>query len=99
MPNYNQFFSEAATYSIDQVIKGQTPLTYYDPLKQIAYQPEIRRGGDGKISAVLPYAKTSLWGLFSQLMAKFGGDKKMVKARKFWWAEYDQFQTFLEGSL
>lgn len=94
MPNFNQFFSEAGTFNIDAVIKGQTPLTFYDPLKQIAYQPEIRRGADGKIAAVLPYAKTSLWGLSSQLMAKFGGDKKMVKARKFWWAEYDQFQTF-----
>lgn len=94
MPNINQFFSEAGTFSIDQVIKGQTPLTYYDPLKQIAYQPEIRRSADGKIAAVLPYPKTSIWGLFSQLQARFGADTKMVKARKFWWAEYDQFQTF-----
>ncbi len=94
MPNNNQFFSEAGTFSIDAVIKGQTPLTYYDPLKQIAYQPEIRKSANGKISAVLPYPKTSLWGLMSQLQAKFGSEKKTVKARKFWWAEYDQFQTF-----
>ena len=94
MPNTNQFFSEAGTFNIDQVIKGQTPLTYYDPLKQVAYQPSLRRGADGKIAAVLPYADSGLWGLFSQLQAVLGSDKKMVKARKFFWGEYDQFQTF-----
>ena len=94
MPNQNQFFSEAGTFGIDGVIKGQTPLTFYDPLKQIAYQPDIRRGADGKIAAVLPYADSGLWGLFSQLQSVLGSDKKMVKARKFWWAEFDQFQTF-----
>lgn len=93
MPNYNQFQSEGATYSIDQAIKGQTPLAFYDPLKQIAYQPEIRRGSDGMISAVLPYAESGFWGLFSQLQAMLGSDKKTVKARNFWWAEYDQYAT------
>ena len=32
--------------------------------------------------------------LFAQLQARLVSDKKMVKARKFYWAEYDQFQTF-----
>lgn len=91
--NQNQFFSEAGTFAIDDVIKGQTPLTFYDPLKQVAYQPSIRRNRDGKIGAVLPYADSGLWGLFSQLQSVLGSDKKTVKARKFWWAEYDQFQT------
>lgn len=94
MANQNQFFSEAGTFSIDQVIKGQTHLTFYDPLKQVAYQPELRRGANGKIASVLPYADAGLEGLFAQLQSKFGSDKKMVKARKFYWAEYDQFQTF-----
>lgn len=94
MPNQNQFFSEAGTFSIDAVIKGQTPLTFYDPLKQVAYQPELRRGANGKIASVLPYQDAGLEGLFAQLQARLGSDKKMVKARKFYWAEYDQFQTF-----
>jgi len=93
MANNNQFFSEAGTFGIDAVIKGQTPLTFYDPLKQVAYQPGIRRGANGKIAAVLPYQDSGLWGLFSQLQSMLGSDKKMVKSRKFWWAEYDQFQT------
>jgi len=94
MPNQNQFFSEAGTFLIDDVIKGQTPLTFYDPLKQVAYQPELRRGANGKIASVLPYMDAGLEGLFAQLQAKLGSDKKTVKARKFYWAEYDQFQTF-----
>lgn len=93
MPNYNQFQSEGATYSIDQAIKGQTPLSFYDPLKQIAYQPAVRRGKDGDIVAVLPYQDSGFWGLFSQLQAMLGSDKKTVKASTFWWAEYDQFAT------
>lgn len=93
MPNYNQFQSEGATYSIDQAIKGQTPLAFYDPLKQMAYQPAVRRGTDGKIVAVLPYADSGFWGLFSQLQAVLGSDNKMVKASKFFWAEYDQYAT------
>lgn len=91
--NPNQFFSEAGTFNIEDAIKGQTPQVFYDPLKQIAYQPAIRRNRDGKIGAVLPYWDSGLWGLFSQLSAVLGSDKKMVKARNFWWAEYDQFQT------
>lgn len=94
MPNQNQFFSEAGSYSFNDVIKGQSPYTLYDPLKQVAYQPELRRGANGKIAAVLPYAKSGIEGLFSQLSSKFGSESKMVKARKFYWAEYDQFQTF-----
>lgn len=94
MPNQNQFFSEAGTYQIDGVIKGQTPLTFYDPLKQIAYQPSIRRNANGKIAAVLPFPDSGIWGMFSQLQQMMGSDKKTVKARKFWWADYDQFQTF-----
>ena len=93
MPNYNQFQSEAGTFSIDAAIKGQTPLAFYDPLKQIAYQPSIRRDSKGMISAVLPYKDSGFWGLFSQLQAVLGSDKKMVKARNFWWAEYDQYAT------
>ncbi len=93
MPNLNQFQSEGATYSIDQAIKGQTPLAFYDPLKQIAYQPEVRRGADNNIVSVLPYKDSGFWGLWSQLAAALGSDKKMVKASTFWWAEYDQFAT------
>lgn len=94
MPNANQINYGGSMYNIDDVIKGQTVLTMYDPLKQIAYQPSIRRGADGKIAAVMPYAESSVWGLFSQLQAYLGSDKKTVNARKFYQAEYDSTGTY-----
>jgi hypothetical protein len=60
----------------------------YEKLKQVAYQPEIRRNLTGEIQAVLPYCEKSLWGLFEQLQAHWGSDKKMVKAKTFY-TEYE----------
>jgi len=94
MANQNQFFTEAGTYSIDQAIKGQTPFAFYDPLKQAAYQPAVRRGVGGDIVAVMPYKDSGFEGLLSQLQDHLTpSETKMVKARKFWWAEYDTLST------
>ena len=92
--NPNSILYAGNTYNIDAVIKGQTPLTMYDPLKQMVYQPDIRRNKDGKVAPVLPYSQTSLWGLASQLQAKWGSDKKMVKASTFYHAEFEAFGTY-----
>ena len=94
MPNPNLALTEAGTYSIDAVIKGQSKTAFYDSLAQVAYQPEVRRGKDGNIAAVMPYEESGIEGLFAQLQAKIGGGEKMVKARKFYWAEYDQLRSF-----
>lgn len=94
MQNPNQITYGANTYNIDDVIKGQSVLNMYDPLKQIAYQPSIRRNGAGDVSAVLPYSQTSLWGLMSQLQAHWGSNKKTVKSRRFYHAEYEALGTF-----
>lgn len=92
--NLNQFTSEAGTFSIDAAINGQTPLGFYDPLKQVAYQPAVRKGAGGDIVSILPYKDGGFSALFSQLKAMLSIEEtKMVKARKFWWAEYDQLQT------
>jgi hypothetical protein len=94
MQNPNQILYAGNTYNIDDVIKGQSPFGMYDPLKQIAYQPAIRRNAAGMVASVLPYAETSLWGLFSQLQAHWGSDKKMVRARRFYHAEYESLGTY-----
>lgn len=94
MINPNQITYGGNTYNIDDVIKGQSGLTMYDPLKQIAFQPSIRRNGAGNVAPVLPYAQTSLWGLMSQLQALWGSDKKTVKARRFFYAEYMAYGTY-----
>ena len=86
--NPNTILYAGNTYNIDAVIKGQTPLGMYDPLKQMVYQPDIRRNKDGKVAPVLPYSQTSLWGLFSQLQAKWGSDKKVVKASTYFYKSY-----------
>lgn len=94
MPNPNLALTEAGTYSIDAVIKGQSKTAFYDSLAQVAYQPEVRRGKDGNIAAVMPYEESGIEGLFAQLQAKIGGGEKKVKARKFYWAEFDQLRSF-----
>jgi len=94
MANPNTILYAGNNYNIDAVIKGQSPLGMYDPLKQMAYQPEIRRNSAGKIAPVLPYAETSLWGLFSQLQAFWGSDQKMVGANTFYHAEFEAFGTY-----
>ncbi len=89
----NNFASSTSTFYITDPIKGQQALALYDPLKQMVYRPELRAGAGGKPAIVLPYAETSLWGLMSQIQALFGADKKRVKAREFFWAEYDSWET------
>lgn len=91
--NPNQYFSEAGNFNISDAIKGQTPHTFYDPLAQIVYRPEIRGNISGKASVILPYQDSGFWGLWSQIQALLGADKKTVKAREFYWAEYDLFET------
>lgn len=99
MPQPNQNFSGAGTFMIDSPVKGQEPLTYYDSLKQIAYTPEIRARADGKASIVLPYEDTGFEGLLSQLQSALAMAQGMespyrtVTARKFYWAEYEQYET------
>lgn len=94
MQNPNQVTYGGNTYNIDDVIKGQSVLNMYDPLKQIAYQPSIRRDAAGNVAAVLPYSQTSLWGLMSQLQAHWGSNKKTVRSRRFYHAEYEALGTF-----
>lgn len=94
MPNPNQNFSGASEFLIPNPIKGQQPLAMYDSLKQIAYTPEIRGREGSKASIILPYEDTGFWGLMSQMqMALTGTSSRQVMARKYYWAEYEQYET------
>lgn len=95
MQNPNQLEYGGNIYNIDDVIKGQSEFAMYDPLKQIAYQPGIRRNGAGDVVSVLPYSQTSVWGLFSQLQAHWGSDKKTVRSRRFFYSEYEAYGTYV----
>ena len=94
MQNPNQILYSGNTYNIDDVIKGQAGIGMYDSLKQIAFQPTIRRNAAGDVAAVLPYAQTSIWGLMSQLQAHLGSDRKTVKSRRYFYAEFEAFGTY-----
>lgn len=99
MPNYNQNYSGASNFMIPNPVKGQQPLAYYDSLKQIAYTPDIRVRADGKASIILPYPDTGFEGLLSQMQSALAMAQGMespyrtVKAREFYWAEYEQYET------
>lgn len=93
-PNLNVFSCEAGTYSISAAIAGQTPLVMYDSLKQAALLPAIRqaRSGGGAM-VIMPYDEKTPEALFSQMSAAWGSENRSVKAREFYWLEYDAYDT------
>lgn len=70
------------TYGIDECINGQTPLTFYDPLAQIALRPDMRNG------TIMCFWESGIEGLFQQLMQLLRADKRMVKTNPYYWTEY-----------
>ena len=92
--NLNVFSCEAGTFSISDAINGQSGLIMYDSLKQAALLPDLRqrRSGDGAM-VIMPYDEKTPEALFSQIQACFGAENRTVKAREFYWAEYDSYDT------
>lgn len=92
--NLNVFSCDAGTFSIDEVIQGQTPLVMYDSLKQAALLPAIRqvRSG-GSAQVIMPYDEKTPEALFSQMQAAWGSENRTVPAREFYWLEYDSYDT------
>lgn len=75
------------TYTIDQAIEGQSPLTMYDSLAQIALRPDLRLG------TIMTYQKQNFAGMLSQLMALMGMENRTVKTNPYYWTEYCQEET------
>lgn len=82
-----KFSCDGGTYSLDECIKGQAPLTFYDPLAQIALRPSLRQG------TILCFWKTGIEGLFQQLMQLLRADKRMVTTNPYYWTEYCNDET------
>lgn len=82
MANNCSFQCGTATYTIDSCINGQSVMTMYDPLAQVALQRSLRDG------TILCYNATGIEGLLSQLQALLGWDNRTVKANPFYWTEY-----------
>lgn len=83
------FKCAAGTFSIADAINGQTPLSYYDPLAQIAMRPDLRDG------IVMCYDRSGLEGIFSQLQAVTKSDNRMVKTNPYYWTEKCQDDTII----
>lgn len=82
-----KFECAGGTYTIDECIKGQTPLTFYDPLAQIALRPDLRQ------DTILCFWQTGIEGLFAQLMALLRADNRMVTTNPYYWTEYCNEET------
>jgi hypothetical protein len=82
-----KFECAGSTYTIDEAINGQTPLTFYDTLAQVAMRPSLREG------TVLCYWQTGIAGLISQIQSLLHPDNRVVKANPYWWTEYCQQET------
>ncbi len=93
MANLNVFSCDAGNFSIDETIAGQTPLAWYDSLKQAAYIPEIRQIKNGMGQVIMPWDVKTPEALFSQMQAAFGSENRTVKSREFYWLEYDAYDT------
>lgn len=76
-----RFTCDAGTFDIDQVMNGQTPLSYYDALAQIASKPDLRMG------TILCYNATGVEGLFSQLGSLYKSEVRTVKTNPYYWTE------------
>jgi len=76
-----RFTNDLGTFHIDEVMRGQSALMYYDTLAQIALNPSLREG------VILSYETTGVEGLFSQLQALVKADKRVVATNPYYWAE------------
>lgn len=82
-----QFDCGGTVYSIDECIKGQSPLPFYDSLAQIALKPSLREG------TILCYHSQGIEGLFAQLQSAVKADNRVVKTNPYYWTEYCQEET------
>lgn len=88
-----KFTCSTGTFDMDEVINGQTALTYYDPLAQIAAQPDLRMG------TILCYNATGVEGLFAQLNQLYKSDKRRVKTNPYFWTEKCEDTTIITTVL
>jgi hypothetical protein len=94
MPNLNYAISQQGELMFDDPINGQQAAALYDPLKQAALVPDLRKGENGMPSITLPYSDTGFEGLLSQLQAEVCGTaSRTVKSSEFYWAELDQWES------
>lgn len=79
-----RFTTDAGTFNVDDVIAGQSELVYYDPLKQMALNPTLRK------TSILTYKDMDVEGLFAEVQQLLNPGKYMVKTNPHYWTEYSE---------
>lgn len=84
-----RFQSDAGTFSINEVMQGQSQLVWYDPLQQMALQPSLRE------SAIMTYKESDVEGLFAEVQQILNPGKYLVKSNPHYWPEYSEPTTLV----
>lgn len=92
MANNNgvKYFAQGGTFYVDGAsTKNEQALALYDPLRQAAYLPSLRKGENGKASITMPFQDMGFEGLWSEIQMELTGTaSREVGASEFYWAEY-----------
>lgn len=84
MSGIKRFKTALGEFGVDEVMNGQSQLTYYDPLSQVLLEKDLR------MDTILQYNQTGLEGLLSQLQGLLGADNRKVKSNPFYWTEFNE---------
>lgn len=84
-----RFKTSLGEFQIDEVMNGQTALTYYDPLSQVLLEKDLR------LDTILQYNTTGIEGLMAQLQGLLGSDNRMVKSNPYYWTEFNEESTIV----
>lgn len=79
-----RFTTDAGTFSIDDVISGQSELVWYDPLKQMALRPSLRK------TSIMTYKDSDVEGIFAEIAQILNPGQYMVKTNPHYWTEYSE---------
>lgn len=84
-----RFKTSLGEFGVDEVMMGQSAMTYYDPLSQVLLEKDLR------LDTILQYNQTGIEGLLSQLQGLLGSDNRMVKSNPYYWTEYNEETTIV----
>src|SRR4051812_27825641 len=84
-----RFKTSMGEFGVDEVMMGQTQLTYYDPLSQVLLEKDLR------LDTILQFNTTGIEGLMSQLQGLLGSDNRMVKSNPYYWTEFNEEATII----
>jgi hypothetical protein len=88
-----RFKTSMGEFHVDEVMMGQSQMTYYDPLSQVLLEKDLR------MDTILQYNETGIEGLLSQLQGLLGADNRKVKSNPYYWTEFNEQPTIISTVL